>query len=156
MPIKSVCKTEVITASKEASLKDISQLMQKHHVGCVVVTDINNGMRIPAGIITDRDVALCIDASLKPQELRVENIMRSKPFTVKSDEGIFETIVKMREHGVKRLPVVSEDGSLFGIVCADDLLNLMAEEISNLANITDKQVKKERGFRMQFERVVQG
>jgi CBS domain-containing protein len=52
----------------------------------------------------------------------------------------------MRENGINRMPVVNDDGSLFGIVCADDLLSFMSDEISNLAKITVTQIKKEQAY----------
>lgn len=48
--------------------------------------------------------------------------------------------------GLKRLPVVNDDGSLYGIISTDDLFELMAGEISNLAKISGSQVVKERGY----------
>lgn len=147
MSLLSVCQTEVVTMDRKSSLKSVAELMQKKHVGSVVVTDGFNGQRIPVGIITDRDIALAIGSSPRPQDIIVEVIMQSHPITVKTSDGIFETIVKMRENGIKRLPVVMDDGSLFGIITADDLLVLMGQEINNLAQIPETQVNHERGIR---------
>jgi len=155
MSIKSICKTQIATMPKDSTLKDISQLMQKKHVGSVVVTEAYDGKKIPAGIITDRDIALALGSSKNPQTLKVESIMQSQPITVKASEGIFATIAIMRKNGVKRLPVVTDDGSLFGIICADDLLSLMGEEINNLAKITETQIKKEQGVRIPVAKQVQ-
>jgi CBS domain-containing protein len=154
MSIKSVCNTEVVTIDKNSVLREVASLMQKYHVGSVIVTEGFNGKRVPAGIITDRDIALCVGSSPKPEGLPVESVMQSQPLTIKTSDGIYETIAKMKEHGIKRLPVVSENGSLFGIICADDLLGLMGEEINNLAKISETQVKKEQGIRMPTERQV--
>lgn len=154
MSIKSICKTQVATIQKSSSLKDVSELMQQQHVGSVIVTEGLNGKRIPCGIITDRDLALAMGSSVKPQELRVEQIMRSHPFSVKTNDGIFETCVKMREQGIKRLPVVHEDGSLCGVISADDILSLMGEEINNLAKIIETQTKNEKGILMPAEKQV--
>ena len=148
MPIKSVCKTNVVTVDRGTTLLNVSNVMQKNHVGSVVVVEGLNGKKIPSGIITDRDIALALGSSPRPQDLRVENIMQSLPITIKVTEGIYETIVKMRESGVKRLPVINEDGTLCGIVCADDLLGLMSEEINNLAKINETQMNKEKGIRL--------
>lgn len=155
MWLKSICKTNVVVAEKNSSLKLISELMLKHHVGSVVVVEGFNGKRIPCGIITDRDIALALGSAFKPQEIGVEQIMRSHPITIKSSEGLFEAAVKMREYGVKRLPVVTDDGALFGIICADDILTLMSQEINNLSQITETQIKIENGIRMPVEKHLQ-
>jgi CBS domain-containing protein len=38
----------------------------------------------------------------------------------------------MRERGVRRLPIVTEDGKLTGIVTADDLTVLLTQELADL------------------------
>lgn len=126
--------------------------MSKHHVGSVIVIEGFNGKRIPAGIITDRDIALTVGATQKPTELRVDQVMQALPVTVRESEGIYETIIKMSEHGVRRLPVVNEEGALYGIICADDLLSLMGEEINNLAKINGTQIKNEQGIKLPAEK----
>jgi len=155
MTIKNICKTDIVTIERTALLKKVSGLMQSQHVGCVVVVDALDGKKLPVGIITDRDIALVLGSSSKPQDLLVEHIMQSAPITVNKTDGIFETILKMRVNGVKRVPVIDDSGALYGIICADDILELMAEEVSNLSKINDVQVKKERGVRMPTERSLQ-
>lgn len=151
MSIKSLCRTNIVTVEKGTTLQAVAHLMQEKHVGSVLITEGTNGKRVLSGIITDRDIALTLGSSSKPQELKVDQLMRSQPVTVKANDGIFETIIKMREYGVKRMPVVNDDGSLYGIICADDVLNLMAEEMSTLAKITGVQVSKEKGVRTPVE-----
>lgn len=155
MALKSLCKTDVVTIERDASLAAASRLMQRHHVGCIVVTEQFNGKRIPCGMITDRDVALSMGSSSKPQDIKVEQIMQGQPITAQVGDGIYEVITKMRDNGIRRLPVLSEDGSLFGLISADDLLSLMGEEIDSLVKITQTQVKMEKGIRTPSERHVQ-
>lgn len=155
MSLISICKTEVVTIDRKSTLKSVSELMQKKHVGSVIVTEGYNGQRIPVGIITDRDIALSLGSAAKPQDIVVEVIMQTHPITAKSSDGIYETIVKMRENGIKRLPVVMDDGSLFGVITADDLLVLMGEEINNLARIPETQITHEQGLRKPAPKSVQ-
>lgn len=53
MAIDSICKTDVVTVPKNSTLKDVSTLMQKYHVGSVIVVESFDGKKFPAGIITD-------------------------------------------------------------------------------------------------------
>jgi CBS domain-containing protein len=126
MSIESVCKKEVATIEPTATLSRAAEIMNQKHVGSLVVVQSHNGHQIPAGIITDRDLALTLGSSSpKPQDLLVQQIMRSQPLVARAGDEIFETVTKMREHGVKRLPVIDQSGSLIGIVCADDLTSLI-------------------------------
>lgn len=152
MTIRSICNTKVVTAEKDQTLKEISVLMRKHHVGSVVVIDLLNGKKIPIGIITDRDLALAMGASENAQDLEVGKLILYKVVTVKVSDGVLEATELMRNSGVKRLVVVNNDDSLCGIVSADDLLGLMGDEVRNLSKIQEIQIKKEQGIRTPSER----
>jgi signal-transduction protein with cAMP-binding, CBS, and nucleotidyltransferase domain len=154
MPIKDVARKNVVTVMKGCTLKEVARLMESKHVGSVVVIDLYKGKKIPSGIVTDRDLALTLNSAGNPQDLKVETIMHSQPIVVKSDEGILETMIKMREYGIKRIPIVNNDASLCGIVCADDLLANLGEEIGVLAKITETQIIHERGIRLPTEKHV--
>jgi signal-transduction protein with cAMP-binding, CBS, and nucleotidyltransferase domain len=145
MSLKEVSKPKVITISKKSTLKDAARLMQDKHVGSLVVVDALDGKLIPIGMITDRDMALCLSSTRTPQDLIIEEVMQSKPLLAKVSDGIYETVVRMRESGVRRLPVVQADGTLAGVICADDLLTLLSDEIKSLAQIPEKQIRKEQG-----------
>jgi predicted transcriptional regulator len=153
MALESVCKTKVVTVEKNATLKTVSEFMQNQHVGSIVVTEKYKGRTIPCGIVTDRDVAIALGSSSEAQNLRVEQIMLHQPVTAKKSDGIYETMVRMQEYGVKRLPVVDSNGALFGIISADDLLALVADEINKIAKISDVQVQREKGIRTPMRKI---
>ncbi|HYX65552.1 MAG TPA: CBS domain-containing protein, partial [Burkholderiales bacterium] len=49
----------------------------------------------------------------------------------------------MRDQGVRRLPVVDQAGRLVGLLAADDLLDLLAGEISDLAVMASRGMTRE-------------
>ena len=49
----------------------------------------------------------------------------------------------MRAHGVRRMPVVDEQGMLIGIIAVDDLIDLFAEELSKLPKLFSKEQAQE-------------
>ena len=49
MSIKSVCRTNVTIIEKDSTLRDVANLMQRDHVGCVIVTEGFNGKKVPCG-----------------------------------------------------------------------------------------------------------
>lgn len=153
MAIKKVCKTNVITIEKDATLKEAVRLMSLKHVGSIVVTESRGKNKFPVGVITDRDIALALDTSDTPLVMKVEVVMQSHPITINTEDGIYDTIIKMQAHGVKRMPVLNNDGTLYGLVSADDLLSLMGEEINSLSKITHNQMMNERGVRLPAERL---
>ena len=54
---------------------------------------------------------------------------------MRENQGVFETIQQMRLKGVRRLPIVGEEGALVGIVAVDDLVALFADELSELSKV---------------------
>ena len=149
MAIGEICNREVIVVSGETSVDEAARLMRAHHVGDVVVVTEEGGRRMPIGIVTDRDVVVEVVATgLDPAVLTVEEIMAPDVATVQEKTGVFEAIRYMRDQGVRRMPVVGEDGELIGILALDDLLELLAEELGALARLIareqDKEVKDRR------------
>ncbi len=148
MSIESICKTSLTTASKTSRLGDISELMKKNNEGCVVIIETDRGKSIPVGIITDRDLAMTIGTTPKPQKLDVRSIMTSPVICIGKDEGISESIVKMNDHGIRRMPVVNKDGSLVGIVSSEDLTLLLSEELAQISQIKERRVKNHERLQM--------
>jgi CBS domain-containing protein len=53
----------------------------------------------------------------------------------------------MRFRGIRRVPVVNAAGGLTGIVSADDLLEFLADEMSELSRISPHQQAHEKSTR---------
>lgn len=135
MPIGDICNREVVFSHRNQTVREAALLMREYHVGDLVVVE-ENGKRKPVGIVTDRDIAISIVAlGLDPDVLTVGDIMGPDLVTVRENQGVFETIQQMRFKGVRRLPIVGEDGALVGIVAVDDLLALFADELSELSKV---------------------
>jgi Mg/Co/Ni transporter MgtE len=54
----------------------------------------------------------------------------------------------MRSRGVRRLPVVGQEGQLIGILALDDLLELISEELAGLSHLVRNGEKRERRTRL--------
>jgi CBS domain-containing protein len=132
-------------------VKAVAQLMREYHVGSIVVADEPNGKRMPAGIVTDRDIAVAVVAlGLKPEVIQVGDIMNQELVAVREDAGVAETVELMRMKGLRRLPVTDSAGALVGIVAADDVLSLLAEEMAALASMVTREHKREVETRKKF------
>lgn len=135
MPIGDICKREVVFSHRNHTVREAALLMREYHVGDLVVVE-ENGKRKPVGIVTDRDIAISIVAlGLDPDVITVGDIMGPELVTMRENQGVFETIQQMRFKGVRRLPIVGEDGALVGIVAVDDLVALFADELSELSKV---------------------
>ena len=144
MTIGEVCNRNVVIAERTASVIEAARLMRQYHVGDVVVVDQVAEGRRPVGIVTDRDIVLeVVAAEVDPSTLGVGDIMSTDLAKVNEDTGVCEAMRFMRERGVRRMPVVDREGCLIGIVTLDDLLELMAEEMNELAGLVTREGSKE-------------
>jgi len=144
MPISEFCNREVVFATRKTSIPEAAQLMRQYHVGDLVVVDEVDGRRVPVGIVTDRDIVIeIISKSLDIDEFSVGDIMSPRLVSVQGKDGVFETIRLMRAKGIRRIPVVNQEGGLEGIVSADDILDLLAEEMAELAKVAPREQVRE-------------
>jgi CBS domain-containing protein len=63
------------------------------------------------------------------------------------DTALAEAARLMREHGVRRVPVLSSSGALAGILTIDDLLDQVAEELGDLVRTIGRERTREARLR---------
>jgi CBS domain-containing protein len=149
VPIGEICNREVVFVRRDETVREAARLMREYHVGDLVVVDEGDGRRVPTGILTDRDIAVGIVAKhLDADALAVGDVIGPELVTVKESDGVAETIELMRSRGVRRIPVVDAGGALVGIVTADDMLDLLAEELSAIARIVSREQRREAEYRI--------
>ncbi len=148
MAIGEICNREVVIVPRGCTILEAAQLMRQHHVGDLVVVEERGRIRVPVGIVTDRDLVVEIMAPAIDQTvITVGDIMTAELVSVRENTGVSETIEYMRAKAVRRVPVVGENGGLVGIVALDDLLELLAEELLALAKLVRNEQKKEKTSR---------
>lgn len=143
--VGEMCERDVVVVTPEMTVSEAANLMRSRHVGSlVVVSNMNGGLRTPVSIVTDRDLVVEVTAvDLDPKAITIGDIMASRLFTVRADEGPLEAIHTMRSKGVRRLPVVNDQGRLLGIVTFDDLLAVIAGELGALTKVVNFEQSRE-------------
>lgn len=148
MAINEFCKLDVVCCTAKTPVADIAGLMRLHHVGDVIVTGTNGNARIPLGIVTDRDIVIeAVAPGVDLNMLTAEDIMNSPLETIREDASFLETLQAMARHKVRRLPVIRSDGTLFGIVTADDMISMLVTELSAISTVVADQPAIERQIR---------
>lgn len=140
MSLRKYLSKDVVMASGDTSIADITKTMKEKNVGSVVIVKNNENDRSLLGIVTDRDILIkLIDQGSELNKKAVKEIVSQDVLTLKDSEGFKETTEKMAEKGVRRAPVVDDNNQVIGIVTLDDLLITLAEKLSVLSNILKKQ-----------------
>lgn len=144
MSVGEICNREVIVIQRGEPVVEAAKLMRQFHVGSVIVIDKADGRTVPVGIVTDRDLVVEVMATeLDETVITVGDIMAPDVFTVKEGTATSDAIELMRRKTIRRLPVVDESGELTGILTLDDALQLLSEELLDLAKLVRYEQKKE-------------
>lgn len=115
--VRDIMNSPVISASTEASIKDIAIKMKEEKVGSIVIMDKEKTL----GIVTDWDiVSNAVVKDVKPSMLKASDIMQQL-HTIEGEEGVTEAARILRKHNIKRLGVVYKN-RLVGIISASDVI----------------------------------
>ncbi|MBT3981678.1 MAG: CBS domain-containing protein [Bacteriovoracaceae bacterium] len=157
MTLKNVIRTDVEAIVTTGTVKEAAALMYQNHVGSVVVIAKLNGVRkTPVGIITDRDIALSLGKNKRfDSNFSVLDVMTPNVVVCTPEDSIHQTIQKMCQNGIRRIPVVNNRDDLVGIVTSDDLLKHVGEELKDLSRIISSEIGKENHMKQTFEKEVQ-
>jgi CBS domain-containing protein len=134
MRASEIGTARVIHAPAALTLRDAACLMRRQQVGCLVVVREDDSMPVPVGIVTDRDlVTEAIAASRDLDSTTLGQVMSAPLATCRADATLAEVVGILRGSGVRRLPLVDGEGSLVGVVSADDVLVAITELLGRLA-----------------------
>lgn len=131
MPIEDLARSDVVTTSSETSVTELAKTMDEQNVGSIVITEGET----PVGIVTDRDLTVRVLAEQTDTDVSAVDVMSDDLCTIDSENGFYEAAQLMAEHGIRRLPVCNDDDELTGIITADDLTELLADEQQQLAEV---------------------
>lgn len=108
------------------SLQAAAETMDRHEIGCILVTDDDDRL---VGVITDRDICLAASREKAPLErLRIGAFMSTRARTCRPTDSLETVCELMRTHHVRRLAVVDDGGAVQGIVSLDDLAHARGQK----------------------------
>lgn len=144
-----LCNRDVVTIEGGAGIIDAARLMREHHVGDLVVVEERPRGAVPVGILTDRDIVVGLIAPDVPElpALRVSDVVADELVVAREDESLADVVKRMRTHGIRRIPVVDDEGVLLGIIAFDDVVDLLASMMDDLAALVGREVSLERELR---------
>lgn len=151
MELEKICQKNVVIAMTGNSLEEAARLMRENHVGDLVVVEIQGKIRVPIGLLTDRDIVMATLAlGAPPHPFTVGDVMSTNLITVDENESIDHAIELMKENGVKRIPIVGKGAELRGIISAEDIMFYLTHELAELSKVSKLQRKIEQQRRRKF------
>jgi CBS domain-containing protein len=146
--VRDVMTTSVITVDRITPYKEIAAKLAEHHISSVPVLILG---RHVAGLVSEADLLAVEDkrerdarahaegglhrhlTRQKHWGLTAEELMTSPPITIHPDASLPAAARLMNSHHLKRLPVISPDGTLAGIVSRCDLLSVFLRPDEDIA-----------------------
>ncbi|MFF0534005.1 CBS domain-containing protein [Streptomyces coelicoflavus] len=115
--VRDIMTGDPVTVEPLTSVTEVARIMRDRDLGAVLVTE---GDRL-RGLVTDRDLVVrSLAEGGDPEQTTVAGACSDAMVTVRSDEELGHVVELMREHAVRRVPVV-DDGHPVGIVSLGDL-----------------------------------
>ena len=129
MKVKEVMTPNVKAIWLTESLADAAELMWEND--CGVLPIIKDGRKV-IGVITDRDICMAVAMrDRNPSSVSVEEVMSGQVYSVNPNDDIDLALEAMKEHRIRRLPVVSDEGELEGILSMYDGVLKAGESIDD-------------------------
>ena len=126
MKVQDVMTAEVGFCRPDDNLARAANIMWEKDCGAIPILDGENRV---AGIITDRDICIAVGTRDKrASEIGVGEFCRANTIVCAPGDKLKESLRKMAKNRIKRLPVVSQNGELIGIISLTDVLLITDED----------------------------
>ncbi len=136
MNVSEVMTDEVYVASLDETVQNAARTMADLDTGML---PMGEGDRL-VGVLTDRDITIRVVAEGRdPRTTQIRDVMSPQVCFCFEDEDLEEAALKMSEWQLRRLPVLSREKRLVGIVSLGDMAREVTPEISGgaLSGISD-------------------
>ena len=132
MLVGEAMTTHPTMLSPSATIGRAAAEMRENDIGDVLVVGRDGRLQ---GIVTDRDITVRAVAEGRKPSTKLKGVATSEVITVRSMDGAEEAAETMSQQGIRRLPVVDDDGKPIGIVSLGDLATRLDRD-SALADIS--------------------
>ena len=149
--VKNYMDNDVVMLGKYTRTRDAARILRHYERDDIIVTDEN---KKAIGIVTDRDILGKVsDATVYAETTVLKDIMSSPLITIEENATLQEALHKMRDHDIRKLPVISKKDQVVGIIFQDKIANLIRDATSIQPRLLSPPVKAilgNLGFVLQF------
>jgi CBS domain-containing protein len=146
MLVSDIMTLDPNCCTPECTAQAAARRMQGFSLGALPVVAADGKL---VGIVTDRD--LCLGVLPEGREGKAVNVaecMTSAVVSCAAGEPVERALATMREHHVRRLPVVDSEGRVLGIISLSDIIRYgalpEAEVVASVAHICEPRARRAR------------
>lgn len=127
MKVKEIMTGDPSVCDLNESLAEAAKTMWE--ADCGVLPVLKDGREV-VGLITDRDICMAMAMrDCNPTAVSAEEVITGEIYSVAPEDDVKKALQVMQENQVRRLPVISQEGELEGMLSMNDVV-LKAEEKS--------------------------
>ncbi len=165
--VGDICKREVATVDPDVPVLAVAQLMRDEHLRSLIVVETRPAtadaeetdtegkgkaatdqaretIRVPIGILTDRDLALRVEAEgLSWEDTLVRDVMTPDPVVAEDSQDVHSVVERMREIGARQLPIVDGRGHLIGALSLDDTIAMLSHSLDDMVELLQREIQRE-------------
>ncbi len=129
-----VMTREPVSCEPADPIQRVAEVMKRQDVGAVPIVDAKSSRRL-VGILTDRDIVVkCLADGRDPARTTAGELGGDEVITIGADDSVEEALRVMKDHAVRRLPVI--DGrDLVGVISLQDIARNLSED--KLGDVVD-------------------
>jgi CBS domain-containing protein len=117
--VKDVADTSYVSLDEKTLVAEAAKTLYEREGCSIIVTrnDPKTGLRIPVGIVTERDIIFRVVAQNKgPFKVTLNDIMSTPVTVIDGDSPVNKALETMKQKRISRLPVVTKTGEIMGLV----------------------------------------
>lgn len=123
MQVCEVMRHHPVVCFPEDSAETAARLMAEQTCGILPVVKRGSGGKL-VGVVTDRDICMRVVAEGRdPKKVQVFECMTSSPVCCGPRDDVHFAMLLMREHQLRRIPVIDADYRLGGLLSFANLVN---------------------------------
>jgi CBS domain-containing protein len=108
------------------SLVDAARRMEQLDIGVLPICGEDDRLK---GMLTDRDIVVkALAHGMDPVVTTVGSLGQGRPLTILADASIGQALDLMREHAIKRLPVLDKNKRLCGMITEADIATAVSAQ----------------------------
>jgi len=122
----------------ETNLGSATEMMWTGNCGFLPVVGSEGKI---VGVITDRDICIALGTRGRPSgEVTAVDVMSKKVYSCAPDDDVRVALSAMRDGRVRRLPVITKEGDLVGVISMDDVLLRAEGSVGQAGAISSEEV----------------
>lgn len=146
---------DVLLLSQHTLTRDAARILHNYEADDIIVTDEN---RDPIGIVTDEDILSKVsDSTVYAEATTLKDIMNTPLIVINEKATLQDALHKMRDNGIRKLPVVNKKNQVIGIIFQATIANAIRQATATPPRLLSPPVKAilgNLGFVLQFAGVL--